>query len=307
MGDAIVVGGAGFIGSHVADALSERGIGVRVFDVEPSPYLRDGQTMIVGDILDLPGLVDAADGCDWVYNFAGIADIDAAADAPVDTARLNVLGAVNVLEAAYRTGAKRCVFASTVYVFSESGSFYRASKQATERFVEAYHERFGLDYTVLRYGSLYGPRSDERNAVHRMIHSALTEGRIVFSGPRDAKREYVHVQDAARLSVDILADEYANRHLVVTGHEALPVQDVMTMLAEILPYHVDIEFDDGHGDTHYVLTPYAYSPRIGHKLTSPQFVDLGQGLMECIGELSSQTSDGSADGRAFGAAMWDAS
>ena len=95
----------------------------------------------------------------------------------METVRLNVLGCANLLEAARQAGAKQFVFASTIYVSSESGGFYRASKQACELLVEEYQRQFGLDYTILRYGTLYGGRTDERNSVHRYLRQALLNRR----------------------------------------------------------------------------------------------------------------------------------
>ncbi|TDI77589.1 MAG: SDR family oxidoreductase, partial [Betaproteobacteria bacterium] len=153
---AIVFGASGFLGSHVAEALSAEGYRVRLFDRSPSPYQKHDQEMIVGDIMDLKEVIKATQSAAVVYNFAAIADIDEAHEKPLATAEVNILGNMHVLEAARLAGSRRFIFASTVYVYSESGSFYRASKQAAERFIETYHERYGLDYTILRYGSLYG-------------------------------------------------------------------------------------------------------------------------------------------------------
>lgn len=284
----VVYGGSGFLGSHVADTLSAAGYQVLIFDTQESPYLRDDQQMVIGDITDLDQALEAAQGATALYNFAAVADIDEAHDRPLRTAEVNVLGAVTLLEAARLAKVGRYVFASSVYVFSESGSFYRASKQSAERFVETYHARHGLDYTILRYGSLYGPRADLHNGMFRMLRQAIAENRITYGGHGDAVREYIHVTDAARLSVKILKRKYANRHLVLTGTERLRVRDVMQMIAEILPTEVKLEFSSGNPISHYSMTPYAYQPNIGHKLVGTDFVDLGQGLLECIGEL--QTS-----------------
>ena len=82
---AAVFGGSGFLGSHVADALSDNGYEVRIFDRSPSPYLRSDQEMIEGDLLDEAAVCDAVHGCQAVYNFAGIADIADANDHPAKT------------------------------------------------------------------------------------------------------------------------------------------------------------------------------------------------------------------------------
>jgi UDP-glucose 4-epimerase len=282
----IVYGGSGFLGSHVADALTDAGYPVRIFDLAPSPYLRPGQEMVVGDMLDAAVTKEAAEGCSYVYNFAGLADIDDAKNRPVDTVQLNVLGNVHCLEAARAAGARRFVFASSVYVYSESGSFYRASKQASERFIEVYQERYGMDYTILRYGSLYGRRADARNGIHRLLKQALQERRIAYSGAANAMREYIHATDAAKLSVQILAPEYANRHLVLTGQERMAVKNLMQMIAEMIPEKsIDFSFNDNPLPGHYVMTPYGFHPKVGHKLVASDYVDIGQGLLDCLAEL----------------------
>lgn len=281
----VVFGASGFLGSHVADALSAAGYRVRLFDRSPSPYLKNNQEMIIGDIMNLDQVIEAAKGTSIIYNFAAIADIDEANDKPIPTATINVLGNMHALEAARIAGARRFVFASSIYVYSESGSFYRASKQAAERFTETYHERYGLDYSILRYGSLYGRRSDKRNGIYRMLHEAVAHHSITYKGSGDAMREYIHVEDAARMSVQILAPEFANRHMILTGQERLRIKDVMTMISEILPWPVELHFDEANAVHHYEITPYAFQPRVGRKLVLNEHVDLGQGILDCLREI----------------------
>ncbi len=291
----VVYGGSGFLGSHVADTLSDAGYQVVVFDTHESPYIREDQQMVIGDITNMEQTLDAAEGATALYNFAAVADIDEAHNQPLRTAEINVLGAVTLLETARIAKVQRYVLASSVYVFSESGSFYRASKQAAERFVETYHSRYDLEYTILRYGSLYGPRADRHNGIFRMLRQAVGDNCITYGGNGEAVREYIHVTDAARLSVQILAPNYANRHLVLTGTERMRVRDVMQMIAEILPADVKLEFASGNPISHYTMTPYAYQPNIGHKLVGTDFVDLGQGLLECIGSLQASEEFDSND------------
>jgi len=282
---AIVFGASGFLGSHVAEALSTDGYRVRLFDRSPSSYQRHDQEMIVGDIMNLEEVTKAAQGAAVVYNFAAIADIDEAHQKPLATAAVNILGNMNVLEAARLAGARRFIFASSVYVYSESGSFYRASKQAAERFIETYHECYGLDYTILRYGSLYGRRTDARNGIYRMLHEAVEKRSITYRGSGEAIREYIHAEDAARMSVQVLAPEFANRHLVLTGQERMRIKDVMTMISEIMPWPIELHFDEANPVHHYEVTPYAFQPRIGRKLVLNEHVDLGQGLLDCLREI----------------------
>ena len=185
-------GGAGFLGSHVCDKLSDARHKVVVFDRVVSPYLRSDQVMIEGDILDEKSVLKAVKGADAVFNFAGIADIGEANGRPADTVKYNILGNVHILGACCEAKVKRYVFASSVYVYSSSGGFYRCSKQACETYIENFKEAYGLEYTILRYGSLYGPRADHRNAIYRFVQEAMEKGSITYYGDPQALREYIH-------------------------------------------------------------------------------------------------------------------
>lgn len=280
-----VIGGAGFLGSHVCDQLTEAGYHVLIYDRVMSPWRRESQTMVKADILDESALTDAIADCEAVFNFAAIADLDDALDKPLDTVKVNILGNAMVLEACRRHRVKRYVYASTVYVHSREGGFYRCSKHAAEQFVEEYQRRYGLDFTVLRYGSLYGPRSDHHNGLWRIVKNALESGRVSYEGSPESMREYIHVEDAARASVVALGDEFRNQHVVLTGQEPMRVMDLLKMLAEILGMPQAVDFVESDHAGHYIRTPYAYQTRLGRKYVPPLHVDLGQGLLELISEI----------------------
>jgi UDP-glucose 4-epimerase len=286
---ACVIGGAGFLGSHVADALSDNGYAVRIFDKKPSNWLRNNQEMIVGNLLSADEVDSAVKGCEVVYNFAALADLNEAVDKPLETIQVNILGNGHAMESCRRLGVKRFVYASTVYVYSRQGGFYRCSKQAAEHYVEEYQHAYGLDYTILRYGSLYGPRSDESNGLYRIVKGALETGTVKYIGSSDALREYIHVEDAAQASVAALGDEFRNESVVLTGQESMRVLDLLEMLSEILGIRHSVEFVENDQSGHYVRTPYAYQPKLGRKYVPPMHVDLGQGLIQLIDEIRRDT------------------
>lgn len=286
-----VIGGSGFLGSHVADQLSSVGYEVVIYDRKPSPWLRSDQAMQVGDLLAFDELREAVKGCEAVYNFAALADLNDALNKPLETVKINVLGNANVLEACRLQGVKRFVYASTVYVYSREGGFYRCSKQASEHYVEEYQRVYDLDYTILRYGSLYGPRADESNGLYRIVKQALGTGVLRYEGSPYSLREYIHVEDAARASVAALNEDFRNQSVVLTGQEPMRVLDLLEMLAEILGLKNPIEFISGEQPGHYVRTPYAYQPKLGRKYTPPIHVDLGQGLLQLIDAVRASEID----------------
>jgi UDP-glucose 4-epimerase len=286
MGKVVVVGGSGFIGSHVADCLSDNGYQVTIFDHINSPWLRIDQNMVVGDILNADALEQTIKGAKFVYNFAALADLNQALDRPIKTVEINILGNINVLEACRIHNVERFIYASTIYVHSREGGFYRCSKQSSEYYVEEYQKVYGLDYTILRYGSLYGSRADDTNGMYRIISSALKTGKVKYKGDFESMREYIHVDDAARASISILDESFKNESIILTGQEPMRVADLLKMIAEILNFKDDsVEFIEGGYSGHYVRTPYAYQPKLGRKYIPSTHVDLGQGLLQVITDL----------------------
>ncbi len=279
-----VFGGSGFLGSHICDKLSEAGHAVTIVDLHPSPWLRPDQNMLTGDILDEETVRKGVKGADMVFNYAGIADIGEANNRPVDTARINVLGNVMILEACRKEQVKRYVFASSLYVYGKSGGFYRCSKQACEIYIENYQAMHNLPYTILRYGSLYGPRADKRNAIERFVSEALTTGRITYYGAPTALREYVHVDDASTATLAVLAPEFENQNIIISGNQPMRVGDLFKMIGEMLGKELTINYQNDPNSGHYQITPYAFMPKVGRKLVPPLTVDLGQGILRVMEE-----------------------
>jgi UDP-glucose 4-epimerase len=279
-----VFGGSGFLGSHICDTLSSAGHDVTIVDLRPSDWLRPDQVMLTGNILDEETVRAGIDGADMVLNYAGIADIGEANNRPVDTARINVVGNVMLLEACRKAKIKRYVFASSLYVYGKSGGFYRCSKQACEIYIENYQAMHNLPYTILRYGSLYGPRADRRNAIHRFVHEALTTGSITYYGSPTALREYVHVDDASTATLAVLSEEFENQNIIISGNQPMRVGDLFKMIGEILGRELNVIYQDDPNSGHYQITPYAFMPKVGRKLTPPLSVDLGQGILRVMEE-----------------------
>ncbi|NQU59345.1 MAG: NAD(P)-dependent oxidoreductase [Rhodospirillales bacterium] len=291
----LVTGGSGFLGSHVADALNERGHDVVLYDLKPSPFAGKKQQQIAGSVLDMEALGNAMKGSEAVYHLAAVADLDEAALTPLKTVEVNILGTANVLEQARINDVRRFVYASSIYVYSDHGSFYRTSKRAGELLVEDFRKQYGLTYTVLRFGSLYGPRADEHNSVFRMLDQALRERRIDYSGNGEEVREYIHVLDAAAAAADMLDAEYENESISLTGHQRMKTREMLEMINEMLGRGLTINYQPSTDDGHYVQTPYSYNPKLGKKLAREKHIDLGLGLLDCLQEIDKTRNGNEGD------------
>jgi UDP-glucose 4-epimerase len=96
------------------------------------------------------------------------------------------------------------------------------------------------------------------------------------------------VKDAAKLSVEILSADHKNKHIIITGHHPMKSLEMLEMIREILQTDIRFEFADSPPMGHYNSTPYSFIPKIGHKLVGNLYMDMGQGLLECLHEISGE-------------------
>jgi UDP-glucose 4-epimerase len=221
----LVTGGAGFIGSHVVDALVIRGDEVAVVDnlaTGKRENIRDNATLHVRDIREpLEDLFDEI-GPEAVFHLAAQADVRVSTERPHEDAEVNVLGTVRVLEAARRHGAQ-VVFSSTGgAIYGECDgparetaalspiSPYGTSKLAGEEYLRTYNRLYETMHVALRYGNVYGPRQDPHGeagvvAIFLGALAAVEQAKIFGDGTQT--RDYVYVGDVARATVSALGQE----------------------------------------------------------------------------------------------------
>ncbi len=283
----VVFGGSGFLGSYVADELTRRNYDVTIADINSSVYLQENQKFKKVDILDIKNIKEIINDADMVYNFVAVANLDDAINDPIGTFNINVMGNLNILEACRQVGSvQRFVYASSAYALSSDGSFYGISKHSSEKLTEEYYKRYGLKYTVIRYGSLYGERASHNNYIYNLLQSAIKTGELNYKGDGQDLREYIHAADAAKLSVDILQEkQYENEHIILTGMEKLRRIDLLTMINEIMQNKLHVKQISDENMGHYKITPYTFHPTTAKKLVANPYIDLGQGLLECIQEI----------------------
>ena len=166
---------------------------------------------------------------------------------------------------------KKYLFASTAYVYSSSGSFYRICKQSSEQIIESYAKINNIEYTILRYGSLYGERADLRNSLYRIIKSALKHKKIDYYGDGDEIREFIHVLDAAKLSMDAMDNKYDKQILMLTGNKSIKYVDLLNMIEEIIGNKIKINLFPKKSDTHYKLSPYSFNPKLAKTNIKPSY------------------------------------
>jgi UDP-glucose 4-epimerase len=240
----VVTGGAGFIGSHVVDALVAAGAAVHVIDdLSSGPLanlrraLERGVQLHVADVTDADEIarVMAAAGPDVVIHLAAQIDVRRSVDQPAFDASVNVAGTAAVLEAARRAGAARAVLASTAAVYGDPNAFptpehfalrpltpYGAGKAAAESYLDLYGRLYGLSTLALRMANVYGPRQDPHgeSGVIAIFCGAAAERRpVTIHGSGRQTRDYVHVHDVADAFVRAAATPVTGALNIATGRE----------------------------------------------------------------------------------------
>ena len=222
--NALVTGGAGFIGSHLVEMLVSEGCKVAVLDNLSSGNYRnlkhlEGQiSLFKDDIRNQQALNAAAKGCEVIFHLAAVVSVPQTIEDPVDSAAVNDMGSLFILEAARQQKARRVVFASSCAVYGDDlrlpkredmapkpQSPYAVQKLASEYYASVYHELYGLETAVLRYFNVYGPRQDPSSPYSGVISifmtKALQYAPALIYGDGSQSRDFIYVQDVVRANL----------------------------------------------------------------------------------------------------------
>lgn len=228
----LVTGGAGFIGSHIVDALVARGDEVRVLDDLSMGFrlnleqVKDQIEFVEGSILDESLVNRLAEGCDGVFHLAAVTSVPQSVDDPIFVHKVNALGTLTVIEAARKAGA-RVVFSSSAAVYGDDPTLpktedlptfpispYGVQKLMGEHYLRNFHQLFGLPGFCLRYFNVYGPRQNPSSHYSGVItifcNRALAGEPIRIFGDGEQTRDFVFVSDVVQANLCAMAAENAN-------------------------------------------------------------------------------------------------
>ncbi len=221
---ALVTGGAGFIGSHLVEALLSAGCRVSVLDNLASGHLsnlqavRNDITFFENDIRDKTALLTAARGCDVIFHLAAVVAVQETIGNPIESAMVNDIGTLNVLEAARDENVRRVVLASSCAVYGDDpqlpkietmiprpASPYAVQKLSAEHYARVYFDLFGLETVCLRFFNVYGPRQDPSSPYSGVISIFMTQAvskqAPVIYGDGNQSRDFIYVKDVVKANL----------------------------------------------------------------------------------------------------------
>jgi UDP-N-acetylglucosamine/UDP-N-acetylgalactosamine 4-epimerase len=291
----LVTGGAGFIGSHLVDALVARGAAVRVLDDLSSGrwsnLAHHGQAVevLLEDLRDPAACRRACRGAHWVFHLAALGSVPRSMEDPATTIDVNVAGTANLFAAARDGGVRRVVYASSSSVYGDAASVpsregeegsplspYALSKAMGEALAAQFARCFGQELVGLRYFNVYGPRQSPVGpyaaVVPRFLAAALAGAPMEIHGDGEQSRDFTHVDDAveATLLAAAATAEACGRAFNVAGGERVTVNDLAARLAReagsaVAPAHLPAragEVRDSQADLTAAREWLGYVPRV---------------------------------------------
>ena len=291
--NALVTGGAGFIGSHLVDALLAEGHSVRILD-DLSTGTRDNVTdradFLEGDVSDADVAAAAVDGMDIVFHQAALGSVARSVESPLATDRVNVHGSLAIFDAAKRAGIRRVVAASSSSVYGGVAplpstedfppapkSPYAVTKVTLEHYARVYSELLGVETVCLRYFNVFGPRQRADSAyaavVPLFIDALRTGARPTVHGDGLQRRDFTYVGDVARanlLAASADASVCSGRVYNVAGGQRATVLDLLAAIARVLGVTPDPVHDaprpgdvrDSEADLSAIKAALGYEPAV---------------------------------------------
>ncbi|MFN4258898.1 MAG: SDR family oxidoreductase [Gemmataceae bacterium] len=307
----LVTGGAGFIGSHLVDALLEQGHTVRVLDNfstgsrENLAHVQDQIELLVGDLLDTDLLRDAVRDVRWVFHQAALASVPRSVADPLATHQACATGTLNLLLAARDAGVRRIIYAASSSAYGNSAKLpkqetdptlplspYAVAKLAGEQYCAAFTEVYGLETVRLRYFNVFGPRqspfSQYAAVIPRFLDALLHGRRPVIYGDGQQARDFTYVAEVVRANLLAAAapSQVAGQVYNIACGRRTSLLDLVHMMNDLLGTHIPPRHEPPRpGDVRHsqaditrAQTDLGYQPR----------ADLHAGLRQCVAYLTAR-------------------
>lgn len=256
MAKILVTGGAGFIGSHVVDRLIESGEQVIVVDNLSTGKLdniNDKAIFYEEDIVDEKMIrIFEKERPDYVIHYAAQIDVFSSIKNPLDDAKVNILGTINLLECCRKYGVKKIIYASSAAVYGEPeylgideehiikpASCYAVSKYMPEHYLGIYKKLYNLNYVIFRYANVYGPRqkfSGDGGIIPIFVNKILSGEPPIIYGNGEQTRDFIFVKDVVDVNIKAL-ENGMNQILNIGTGKRTSINKLLFLLSELMNYN----------------------------------------------------------------------
>lgn len=289
----LITGGAGFIGSHIANELIDENE-VTIIDnlstgnIKNLKYPEHGNLNFINEDICKADLDELSQGIDYIFHLAAMASVPLSVENPIKCNEINLNATVKLLESAVKQDVKKIVFSSSSAVYGENKNMplketeppmptspYAASKASCELYLKSFYESYGLNYTALRYFNVFGPKQDKNSQYAAVIPnfiSALLEGhRAEIYGDGEQTRDFVYVGDVVRANISACKSDY-NGIVNVASGEKLTINQLYDIIKDTLESDLEPEYlPERLGDIKHSLADVDNMKKIDLKIDSQNF------------------------------------
>ncbi len=268
----VITGGAGFIGSHIAEYFSQKDdVEVVVLDNLRSGFKENIKNFnikfIHGDVTDYNLVEEVLKNTDYVFHLAALVSVPESLEKPYETEKINTIGTLNILEAARKNKVKKVVFSSSAAIYGENPELpkkeemkpepkspYAVTKTTGEYYCRIYQEEFGLPTAVLRYFNVFGPRQNPESqyaaAIPIFVKRAILNEDIIIFGDGEQTRDFIYVKEVVK--ANLLAAEKGNAIYNVATGKSITINYLANLIIKITGSKSKIVYTDPRpGDIKY--------------------------------------------------------
>ncbi len=296
----LVTGGAGFIGSHIAEYYARNGHSVVILDT-----LRSGthdnitgfsHKFIQASVTDQSAVITAMKDCTYVFHMAAMTSVPESFHSPDECENINVIGTINILQAALTTGVKKVIIASSASVYGDDPALpkkenmqphplspYAVTKVSSEYYASLFSKEYNLSTVLLRYFNVYGPRQDPdspyASVIPLFINRAIKNKTIFINGDGQQTRDFIYIDDVVR-AITYTAENGNGIYNVATG-SCITITDLAEQIIDLTHSSSDIQYRDPRpGDIRHSvasienIAALGFSPHTNHQndlLTTIQY------------------------------------
>lgn len=289
----LVTGGLGFIGSHIADTLITDN-NVTIVDNLSTGKLTNLKTLesdnleIIKEDICTVNMDDLTSNIDYIFHLAAMASVPLSIENPIKCNEINVSGTVNLLKSAVENNVKKIVFSSSSAVYGENKNMplketeplmpmspYAASKASCELYLQAFHESYDLNYTILRYFNVFGSKQDKNSqyaaVIPNFISAILEKKQAVIYGDGEQTRDFVHVSDIVKANIAACKSNY-NGVVNVASGEKITINQLYEIIKNSLNSDLEpIYLPERSGDIKHSLADVSNMKNIDLKIDSTNF------------------------------------
>ncbi len=262
----VVTGGAGFIGSHIVEYWNKNNADVHVLDNLKTGFLKNlsgikGITFHKGSITDRNLVFEVLKDVDYIHHLAAVISVPESIENPIECVEVNVVGLLNILDAAVKYKAKKIIHSSSAAVYGENPdspktinmkpmpkSPYGITKLDGEFYLDNYNQNYGLGAISLRYFNVFGPRQDPNGqyaaAIPIFVQKAINNDKIIIYGDGEQTRDFVYVSDVVQANILAVKSEIENGVFNVGNEKSITIKD----LAEFIIEHTNSKSEIIHED-----------------------------------------------------------